>query len=182
MKFFIKRTANNLMGGKYINPPTQPRLQNALSYYFTLYCNYVFYDVAFFGTLHLMFQIQSNRKQYFLTFMGINRKHFTSLSAGKLMTSLGVKAKSAKKSKKIIKYLVDYFEFYFLKPAIRVTHYSLKPTNRKNLNFFYEIQRYCKIDRGAVGGRLYYNSITKRAARIKKRIKKRLLASSSFYV
>lgn len=113
--------------------------------------------------------------------MGINKQHFTTISAGKLMCYLGVKLKSAKKSKKILKYLVDYFEYYYLKPSIRVTNYLLKPTNRKNLNMFYEIQKYCKIDRGAVGGRLYYSSITKRAARIKKRIKKRLMVSSAYY-
>lgn len=171
-----------MFGQPYRHPPKNIILKNLVGFYFTLYCNYVFFDVAFYDAIHLMFQIQSNRKQYILTFMGLNQKHFTTLSAGKLMSFLGVKLKSAKKSKKILKYLVDYFEYYFLKKTVRITHYLLKPTNRKNLNMFYEIQKYCKIDRGLIGGRLYFASVTKRAARIKKRIKKRLIASSSYYI
>jgi hypothetical protein len=181
LQFFIKKSVNNLFGRPRIHPPKKLNIQILVGYYFTLYCNFVFFDVAFYDTLHLLFQMQSNRKQYMLTFMGLNKQHFTTISAGKLMCYLGVKLKSAKKSKKILKYLVDYFEYYYLKPAVRVTHYLLKPTNRKNLNMFYEIQKYCKIDRGAVGGRLYYASVTKRAARIKKRIKKRLMSSNAYY-
>jgi len=187
IRYFLKISMNNLYGAHglygltYVEPPVELTLKNALSYYFGVYCDYAFYDTAFYDTMHLLTQIQSNRKQYFMTFTGVNRTFFNTISSGKLMASLGVKLKSAKKSKKTLKYLVDYFEYYYLKKFIRVTHYLLKPTNRKNLNMFYEIQKYCKIDRGFLGGRLYYKSITKRAARIKKRVKSRLLASCAFY-
>jgi hypothetical protein len=150
--FFLKKTFFWFVGNQEIPNPTNPITKIVLSYYYQVYCDLAFFDVSFYESLHMLFNIHSNKKQYFLTFAGVNYKYFNTLSAGKLMAGLGVKNKGAKKSKKILKYLVDYFDYFFLKPNVRITHYFLKPFNRKNLLFFYEIQKYCKISRGFLGG------------------------------
>lgn len=181
--FFLKKNFNNAAAVTAPVVDTHVKaLDQFVAHQYSIYCDLLFYDVAFYEALHMLFQIQSNRKQYFLTFSGINKHHFVTLSSGKLLSYLGIHKKGAKKSRKVVKYLVDYFESVYLNPTVRVTNYLLKPLNRKNINFFYEIQKYCKIDRGYLGAYFYFKTITARAARIKKRIKKKLLAKHSYYV
>ncbi len=153
------------------------------SYYIEIIKNNVWtgWVSQLFSDKNIMVQIKSNTKQYFLSFLGVNFKYFKTVSIGKILSKLGVQTKASKKSKKFIKFLVDFFGKELKIKNFSYTYYWLKPMNKKNFNlWFLFIEKY-KINFLSWGGSHYRKLTTKKVARIKKRIKKKLLKNFTNY-
>lgn len=183
---FIKYIKNRsffvfLNKNKY-NPPQKTiffklfyiHMNTNLSYYYLKKKNpYNFIDY--------MFMIKSNQKQYFLSFLGFNVFLFNTVSTGKLLKNKKLTTKSLKSSVKANKYLLLYFSEFYNNTNNYISHFYLKPINRKNLNFFYLLLKTYKISLNFLGFKNYYKVVNKSVRRIKKRIKKKLLSSHVYY-
>jgi len=143
--------------------------------------NYLLNFELFYKKLLCMFIIKSNNKQYFLSFLGLNTFFFKTVSTGKILSRKNLKIKSLKKSKKAYKYIFLFFKSISKIDSLHISHCLLKPINRKNLNMFYLILKNCKTSLNFLGFYHYYKISVKTVRRIKKKIKKKLLANHTYY-
>lgn len=132
----------------------------------------------------IMFMVHSNKKQYFLSFVGYNFQLFITLSTGKLLKFLQfTDYKKFKKSKKNLKILIKYFKNMFndfKENNLLIYYYYLKPLNLKNLLVIFELFKTFNPVPCIFGFQNYYKSIFGRVQRIKKKIKKKLLKTHTY--
>jgi hypothetical protein len=124
--------------------------------------------------------IKSNSQQFFLSFLGLTINFFVTASTGKILCGYNLKTKFFKKSDKAKKYLLLFFNALYSNKNVYISHFYLKPVNKKNLNFFYLLLNTYKIELAFVGFKNYYKSVFKKVRRVKKRIKKKLLSKFSY--
>jgi len=143
--------------------------------------NYSFNFNFNFKKLFCLFMIKSNNKQFFLSFLGLTTSFFKTVSTGKILSKKNLKIKSLKKSKKAHKYIFLFFKSVNKISLLHISHCLLQPINRKNLNLFYLILKNCKTFFDFLGFYHYYKISVKTVRRIKKKIKKKLLANHTYY-
>lgn len=135
-------------------------------------------------TNKVLFLIHSNKKQYFLSFIGHDFPLFITVSTGKLLKFLEFSNyKKFKKSKKNLKILSKYFKSTnadLNEDNLFVYYYYLKPLNLKNLLIIFELFKTFNPSPCTFGFQNYYKSIFSRVQRIKKKIKKKLLKLHTF--
>jgi len=149
-------------------------------YFLAFFKNLLNLTVA--NELQTLFLLTSNKQQYFLNTLGINFFMFKTYSSGRCLKSeFGEKtSKGLKKSFKLNKALVEYYYSKALLKTLtdRYTHTYIKPFNKKALVLYNQIQNNSEYYYTKIGFHKYYKINFKRVARIKKKIKKKLVSEN----
>ena len=127
-----------------------------------------------------LFLLGSNKQQYFLNTIGVTYPYFNFYSSGRcLRKEFGTKVlKGLKKSYKLNKALVEYYYRSSLPIKLTYTHTYIRPFNKRALILFEQIQTNSEYYQTQLGFHKYYKINFKRARRIKKRIKKKLVSEN----
>lgn len=175
--FHLAPSLSNFYRDKYSQ---QPRIVAFL--YAQFFKHYTFEQWGL--EVQTLFLLSSNVQQYFLNTLGINYRHFETLSSGRcLRKNFGEKiAKSLKKSFKLNKFLVEYYYTRNLLLENNVyTHTILRPFNKKTVLFLSQLQINSQYYPTILGFHKYYKTVFKPAKRIKKKIKKQLCSTNLRY-
>lgn len=123
-----------------------------------------------------LFVIASSLKQYKPYIIGITDVSYTQTSAGRLLCTKGLTTKSFKKDLKGFKATLDFFKSNLTTGLI--SGVCLRPLNKKNYKLLAQILKSPLIINIKLIFTQTYNIMFRKTRRIKKRIRKKLLAIS----